>query len=32
MDVKKEHFTNNKEANTLLRREYRKGFVVPDKV
>lgn len=32
MDVKKEHFTNNKDANTFLRREYRKGFVVPDKV
>ncbi len=32
MDVKKEHFTNNKQANTLLTREYRKGFVVPDKV
>jgi predicted dehydrogenase len=32
MDPKKERFTNNKKANALLTREYRKPFVVPEKV
>lgn len=31
MDPKKETFTNNKEANKMLTRPYRKGFVVPKK-
>ncbi|HXI72948.1 MAG TPA: Gfo/Idh/MocA family oxidoreductase [Verrucomicrobiae bacterium] len=32
INPKTEHFTNNKEANQLLTREYRKPFVVPEKV
>jgi len=32
MDPKNETFTNNKRANALLTREYRKPFVVPEKV
>ena len=32
MNTKSERFTNNPEANKLLTREYRKPFVVPDKV
>ncbi|MGE3803902.1 MAG: Gfo/Idh/MocA family protein [Gemmataceae bacterium] len=32
IDTKTETFTNNKEANRLLTREYRKPFVVPEKV
>jgi len=32
MDPKKETFTNNKEASALLTREYRKPFIVPEKV
>ena len=32
MNPKTERFTNNEAANTLLTREYRKGFVVPEKV
>jgi hypothetical protein len=32
MDPKTEKFTNNPEANKLLTREYRKPFVVPEKV
>jgi predicted dehydrogenase len=32
MDPKKEKFTNNSEANALLTRDYRKPFIVPEKV
>src|SRR5262249_42755993 len=32
MDPRKEVFLGNADANQLLRREYRKPFVVPDKV
>jgi predicted dehydrogenase len=32
MNPRKQKFTNNPKANTLLTREYRKPFVVPDKV
>jgi predicted dehydrogenase len=32
MDPKAEKFTNNKEANKMLTRDYRKGFEVPEKV
>jgi predicted dehydrogenase len=32
IDPKTETFTNNKQANALLTREYRKGFEVPAKV
>ncbi|MFN3649425.1 MAG: Gfo/Idh/MocA family protein [Armatimonadota bacterium] len=32
MDPKREKFTNNKEANALLSREYRKPFTVPEKL
>ncbi|HYE32943.1 MAG TPA: Gfo/Idh/MocA family oxidoreductase [Methylomirabilota bacterium] len=32
MDAASEKFTNNREANTQLTREYRKPYVVPDKV
>ena len=32
MDPKKEKFTNNRKANQMLTRDYRKGFVVPNKV
>jgi len=32
LDPKKETFTNSKEALPMLRREYRKGFEVPEKV
>ncbi|MGI8967311.1 MAG: Gfo/Idh/MocA family oxidoreductase [Limisphaerales bacterium] len=32
MDTKAEKFTNNSAANKLLTREYRKPFVVPEKV
>ena len=32
MDPKKERFLGNSAANELLTREYRKGFVVPNKV
>jgi len=32
MDPKTQRFTNNDKANQLLTREYRKPFVVPDKV
>jgi predicted dehydrogenase len=32
MDPKAERFTNNREADQLLTREYRKLFVVPEKV
>jgi Oxidoreductase family, C-terminal alpha/beta domain/Oxidoreductase family, NAD-binding Rossmann fold len=32
IDAKTETFLNDKEANDMLTREYRKGFVVPDKV
>ncbi|MBY0524421.1 MAG: Gfo/Idh/MocA family oxidoreductase [Gemmataceae bacterium] len=32
IDPKTETFVNDKEANTHLSREYRKGFVVPDKL
>ena len=32
LDGKQESFINDKEANRMLTREYRKGFVVPDKV
>ena len=32
MNAKTERFTNNEEANQLLTREYRKPFVVPEKV
>jgi len=30
MDPRAERFTNNKEANTLLTRPYRKGFAMPE--
>jgi len=32
MDPKKERFVDNKKANELLTRDYRKPFVVPEKV
>lgn len=32
MDPKKERFTSDRKANEMLTREYRKPFVVPDKV
>jgi hypothetical protein len=32
MDPAKEKFTRNRKANQMLTRDYRKGFVVPDKV
>jgi hypothetical protein len=32
LDSKTERFTNNRKANRLLTREYRKPFVVPEKV
>jgi predicted dehydrogenase len=32
MDPKTERFTNNEQANALLKRKYRAPFVVPDKV
>jgi predicted dehydrogenase len=32
MDPKAEHFEGNRQANQLLTREYRKPFVVPEKV
>jgi hypothetical protein len=32
MNPRTERFTNNHEANQLLTREYRKPFVVPEKV
>jgi hypothetical protein len=32
MNPKNERFTNNRQANQLLTREYRKPFVVPEKV
>lgn len=32
LDGKEESFVKDKEANELLSRDYRKGFVVPDKV
>ena len=32
MDPKKETFPGNSKANALLTREYRKPFVVPNKV
>jgi len=32
MNPKTAQFTNNREANQLLTRDYRKGFVVPEKV
>src|SRR5262245_39023969 len=32
LDPKKETFTNSKDAIPMLRREYRKGFEVPEKV
>ncbi len=32
MNPRTERFTNNKAANPLLAREYRKGFEVPEKV
>lgn len=32
MDSKTERFTGNDKANQLLTRDYRKPFVVPDKV
>jgi hypothetical protein len=32
IDQKTETFLNDKDANAMLTREYRKGFVVPDKV
>jgi hypothetical protein len=32
LDPKAETFVGDKEADALLTREYRKGFVVPDKV
>ena len=31
IDAKKEKFVKDKEANKLLTREYREGFVVPKK-
>jgi hypothetical protein len=32
MDPKSERFTGNRDANQMLTREYRKPFVVPDRV
>jgi hypothetical protein len=32
MNPAKEKFTNNRKANQMLTRDYRKGFVVPSKV
>jgi hypothetical protein len=32
MDGASERFVGNKDANTMLTREYRKGFEVPEKV
>jgi len=32
MNPTKEKFTNNRKANEMLTRDYRKGFVVPNKV
>jgi predicted dehydrogenase len=32
MNPKTEHFTNHRQANQLLKREYRASFVVPEKV
>jgi hypothetical protein len=32
MNPKTERFTNNEAANKLVTREYRKGYVVPEKV
>jgi predicted dehydrogenase len=32
LDGQKESFVNDKEANAMLTRDYRKGFVVPDEV
>ena len=32
MDPKRERFTNHKKANSLLTRDYRKPFLVPEKV
>ena len=32
MDGKAEKFRSNSKANALLRRDYRKPFVVPEKV
>jgi hypothetical protein len=32
MDPKKERFFDNADANRMLTREYRKPFVVPEKV
>ena len=31
-DSKKERFTNNEQANSLLKTEYREGYIVPDKI
>ena len=31
-DSRNERFTNNKQANSLLKTEYREGYIVPDKV
>jgi hypothetical protein len=32
MDTQTEKFNGNRKANALLRRKYRKPFVVPEKV
>ena len=32
IEPKKESFVGDKEANAMLTREYRKGFVVPEKL
>jgi hypothetical protein len=32
IDPKSERIVNDKEANVMLTREYRKGFEVPEKV
>ena len=32
LDPKSERFVSDREANNLLSRQYRKPFVVPDKV